>query len=147
MAVSWVLAPLLTLATLTASYVLHGSRPLDMTPQLGRLGRRATSDPADFSWVKRWAAIGDSFTSGVGSGKLYSQEAGDYKCARYDHSYAALVNNYLGPSVQKFQYTACAGDRSAQIHNQVSDLDGNLNLVMMTAGGNDLCLVGSAHTR
>lgn len=103
--------------------------------------RRAGPDPADFSWIKRWAAIGDSFTAGIGSGNLFSRQDADYQCSRYDHSYPAIVNNALGPSVQDFQYIACSGDRSIQIYEQVSNMKGNVDLVMMTAGGNDLCLV------
>lgn len=30
--------------------------------------RRDDEDPADFSWVKRWAAVGDSYTAGIGAG-------------------------------------------------------------------------------
>lgn len=112
------------------------------TSQSFLLTQRDGPDPADFGWIHRWAAIGDSFTAGIGSGSLYSKQKEDYDCSRYDHSYPALANNAFGPAVQDFQYTACSGDRSQQIFDQVSKMNGNLDLVMMTAGGNDLCLVG-----
>ena len=149
MALSWVVATLLTLTNLTNAYVIQGSAPInDTSPSIALpLDRRAGPDPADFSWIRRWAAIGDSFTAGIGSGNLYSQEHDDWKCSRYDHAYPAIINNALGPSVQNFQYVACSGDRSVQIYDQVSKLNGNLDLVIMTAGGNDLCLVYSDRPR
>ena len=116
-------------------------------------------DPADFSWVSRWAAIGDSYTAGIGSGvplgNMMTDELsiklpnglisghGDWYCARYDMSYPKIIDRLLGGSVQNFQYTACSGDRTGQIYQQAQQLKGDLDLVMMTAGGNDLCLVSS----
>lgn len=111
------------------------------TSQSFLLTQRAGPDPADFGWIKRWAAIGDSFTAGIGAGNLYSREKEDYQCSRYDHAYPALANNKFGPAVEDFQYVACSGDRSVQIYDQITKMQGNVDLVMMTAGGNDLCLV------
>lgn len=54
-----------------------------------------------------------------------------------------LVNYALGPAAKDFQYLACSGARSEGIYEQVNDMEGNLNLVMLTAGGNYLCLVSS----
>lgn len=106
------------------------------------IATRANDDPSDFGWVKRWAAIGDSFTAGIGSGnKLGSLLTADWKCSRYSYSWVQIVNQALGPSVRSFQYLACSGDRTPQIYDQVTKLEGELDLVMMTAGGNDLCLV------
>jgi hypothetical protein len=31
------------------------------------LPTEAASDPADYSWIKTWAAVGDSFTAGIGT--------------------------------------------------------------------------------
>lgn len=39
----------------------------DTVKRSSRLNGRA-NDPTDFSWVKRWAAVGDSFTAGIGAG-------------------------------------------------------------------------------
>jgi lysophospholipase L1-like esterase len=105
--------------------------------------RDSTTDPTDFRWLKRWAAVGDSYTAGIGSGSalIWWPWSTDWKCSRYDHSYPVLVNNFLGSSVDDFQYTACSGDRSVQIINQIQNLKGNLDAVLLTAGGNDLCLV------
>jgi lysophospholipase L1-like esterase len=106
------------------------------------VGRAA--DPTDFGWIKRWAAVGDSFTAGIGSGSqlggvFHNHE--DWKCSRYDQSYPMVLNRAFGPAVTDFQFSACSGDRSGDIYERVNAMDGNLNLVIMTAGGNDLCLV------
>jgi len=120
------------------------------------LTKRA-DDPSDFSWVNRWAAIGDSYTAGIGAGvamgDMLTEELsitlpngiisghGDWYCARYDMSYPMIVDRLLGGQVEDFQFHACSGDRSQQIYQQAQQLDGKLDMVMMTVGGNDLCLV------
>ena len=106
--------------------------------------RSRDSDPTSFGWVHRLAAIGDSFTAGIGSGNLLGDvfhNQGDWLCSRYDMSYPMLINNLIGPSIEDFQFPACSGDRSEQIYQQVQEMEGDLNMVIMTAGGNDLCLV------
>lgn len=50
------------------------------------------------------------------------------------------MENAIGPSVNNFQFEACSGDRTGDIYGQVDNLQSDLDLVMMTAGGNDLCL-------
>lgn len=66
--------------------------------------RRRAADPADFSWIKRWACVGDSFSAGIGSGDVYSNRRADVACSRYDYSYPAIMNRKFGPSVQTFEY-------------------------------------------
>jgi hypothetical protein len=85
--------------------------------------RTSTTDPSDFSWIRNWvwnalssinpsdalltlsqAAIGDSFTAGVGSGTLYSTLSADKSCSRYDWTYPVILNRFFGPSVQNFIY-------------------------------------------
>lgn len=123
------------------------------TAQQSTVLARADSDPTDFSWVKRFAAIGDSFTAGIGSGAplaSFLTEAagsGDWYCARYDTSYPEIMYNALGSSVEDFQYVACSGDRTGDIYKQIQALEGELDLVVMTAGGNDLCLVSKEPTK
>lgn len=76
------------------------------------------ADPADFGWVKRWSAVGDSYTAGIGSGRQLGDifhKRDDWYCSRYDLSYPYLVNGALGASVNDFQFPACSGDRSQQI--------------------------------
>jgi lysophospholipase L1-like esterase len=89
------------------------------------------------------------FVTGIGSGRqLGNQITLDkaWKCSRYDYAWPQIVNNALGSSVKKFQFEACSGDRIGGIYDQVDQLDSSLDLVMMTAGGNDLCLVSLAET-
>ena len=110
---------------------------------------REVGDPTDYSWVKSLAAIGDSFTAGIGAGNnmgAFFNREGDrdnYACSRYDLSYPMLVNRVIGPSVKEFQFPACSGDRSGKIFDQVNALKENVDMVVMTAGGNDLCLVSA----
>lgn len=100
--------------------------------------------PTDFSWIKKWAAVGDSFTAGIGSGNplgnIFS-DAASWTCSRYDRSYVSVLNRAFGSSVEDFQYVACSGARTGGIYDQVQEMDGDLDVVIMTAGGNDLCLV------
>ena len=112
--------------------------------------RPRDDDPSDFGWVKRWAAVGDSFTAGIGSGSplgnflTETPDDNTWYCARYDTSYPMIINDALGGSVEDFQFVACSGDRTGGIYKQIQELEGDLDLVVMTAGGNDLCLVRSS---
>ena len=105
--------------------------------------RDPTKDVTDFSWIKNWAAIGDSFTAGIGSGDLVTDNADDKSCSRYDYSYPTIMNRIFGPSVSKFTFTACTGATSQDVFGQANALPSGLDLVVLTLGGNDLCLVSS----
>jgi lysophospholipase L1-like esterase len=102
---------------------------------------RDLTNPEDFSWIKKFAAVGDSFTAGIGSGDLYSDNDNSYECSRYSYTYPVIINHFLGPSVESFTYSACSGAISTGISEQINALDNNQDLVIFTAGGNDLCLV------
>jgi lysophospholipase L1-like esterase len=91
--------------------------------------------------TQNWAAIGDSFTAGIGSGSFYSKSPADTKCARYDYTYPAIMNRFFGNGVKTFTYLACSGDTTEDILGQIEVLPPGQDLVVMTAGGNDLCLV------
>jgi len=106
--------------------------------------RQSTPDPTSFGWLNRFAAVGDSYTAGIGSGSYYSGflfPFSDWKCSRYDQAYPVIMNRRLGSVVENFQFKACSGHQTWQIYDQVNALAGNLNMVTLTAGGNDLCLV------
>ncbi|KAM0547532.1 hypothetical protein ACHAPJ_010276 [Fusarium lateritium] len=156
----------LTLFSAVQGYVPHlkHSRLHSVSPP--KLTKRADDDPSDFSWVKRWAAIGDSYTAGIGSGRplgsildgeeldvkvktlnitlpnLQFSGHGNWYCARYDMSYPMIISRLLGSQVESFQYAACSGDRAGQIYQQAEQIEGDLDMVMLAAGGNDLCLAG-----
>lgn len=75
---------------------------LNVIPELVK----RAADPTDFAWVHRLAAIGDSFTAGIGAGQGVSdvhENYEDYRCSRYDQSYPMVVNNIIGPSITDFQ--------------------------------------------
>jgi lysophospholipase L1-like esterase len=117
-------------------------------------------DPSNMEWIKRWAAIGDSYTAGIGAGRALSHQISadevairvpdgleevrdNWKCSRYDAAYPKVLEAQFGSHVEKdggFQYLACSGDRSEQIYQQAKALKGDLDFVTFTAGGNDLCL-------
>src|SRR5436305_1255998 len=99
---SLIFAHLLTLFRVAAadfSYryieLSNGTSPVERST----LAQRQLADPTYFGWVRRWAAVGDSFTAGIGSGSVYSKRREDVACSRYDYSYPAIVNKHLGSSV------------------------------------------------
>ncbi|KAH8423011.1 uncharacterized protein LDX57_000767 [Aspergillus melleus] len=114
-----------------------------LTSDAPNLEKRDDNNPNDFGWIRRWAALGDSFTAGIGAGNLYNSTPEDRRCSRYDRSYPSRLKMAFSADAD-FQYLACSGDRTEQIHAQTWDLklgkDTELDLVVLTGGGNDLCL-------
>lgn len=102
---------------------------------------RNLDEPDDYSWIKKFAAVGDSFTAGIGSGDLYDETDNSYDCSRYSYTYPVIMDHFFGPSIDKFTYTACSGAISMGIFDQINALDDDQDVVILTAGGNDLCLV------
>ncbi|KAI9877135.1 MAG: hypothetical protein M1830_004710 [Pleopsidium flavum] len=91
--------------------------------------------------IKAWAALGDSFASGIGAGRKIGG-VGDYLCSRYDESYPYVINNdpSLGQGNRKFQNFACSGHTTLDVLNkQLSTLD-KPQMVTVSAGGNDVGL-------
>lgn len=69
--------------------------------------RQDSIDLEDQSWVENWAAIGDSYAAGIGSGSRTH-----FSCSRYNLSYPALMNidDRLGDNPnRRFTYWACSG--------------------------------------
>ncbi|HEX3790758.1 MAG TPA: SGNH/GDSL hydrolase family protein [Pseudonocardiaceae bacterium] len=80
-----------------------------------------------------FAALGDSYTSGVGTGDYYSDSG---SCDRSPESYAALWAT--AHSASAFDFAACSGARTADvISGQLGGLSSSTNLVTITVGGND----------
>lgn len=96
-------------------------------------------DPSDQSWIQKWAAIGDSYASGLGVGNRI-----DYSCSRYSGGYPLLINSderFGANRNRSFQHLACSGLTSAQIlAKQVPHLEDNQDVILVSAGGNDVCL-------
>jgi lysophospholipase L1-like esterase len=94
-----------------------------------------------------YVALGDSYSSGVGSGS-YTSESGS--CDRSTLAYSALWNNAHHPS--SYVSVACSGAKTTDVNaNQLSALSSSTGLVSITIGGNDVgfsdimqtCVLGS----
>ncbi|MDQ2838336.1 MAG: SGNH/GDSL hydrolase family protein [Actinomycetota bacterium] len=94
-----------------------------------------------------YVALGDSYSSGVGSGN-YTSESGS--CDRSTLAYSALWNNAHHPS--SYVSVACSGAKTTDVNaNQLSALSSSTGLVSITIGGNDVgfsnimetCVLGS----
>ena len=93
----------------------------------------------DYSWIRRMGIVGDSYTAGIGAGVA---ERSSGVCARYSGSWATRMTHlFTRLSANNIFNYACSGAKTPEISEQVSRLPGNLDLVVLTAGGNDLCLV------
>jgi len=103
---------------------------------------RAASPPVAY------AALGDSYSSGLGAGG-YDLLSGT--CYRGAHAYPVQWAARHAPA--SFRFVACAGATAAQVvATQLGALDGRTTLVTLSVGGNDVgfvavvatCSVGSA---
>ncbi|KAK2054718.1 SGNH hydrolase, partial [Colletotrichum caudatum] len=93
-------------------------------------------------WVKRWAAVGDSYAAGIGSGKLWP--GSEKACARHDQSYPAYIQSHElmpqdPPAV--FAFHACSGATAPEVlENQVAGMAAGYDVITVSAGGNDVGL-------
>ncbi|KAF3034294.1 hypothetical protein E8E12_001693 [Didymella heteroderae] len=96
-------------------------------------------DDPDLSWIENMASIGDSYAAGLGSGKRR-----DFSCSRYDTAYPSILRDFLKTSPRSnvtHQSLACSGaDTTEILAKQVPVLDAHLNLITISAGGNDIGL-------
>jgi lysophospholipase L1-like esterase len=89
--------------------------------------------PAKAATGVDYAALGDSYSSGVGAGS-YDPASGT--CYRGSNSYPTLWKK--GHAVAKYTFVACSGATTADVLNtQISALPSTANLVTVTVGGND----------
>ncbi|MCF3964460.1 SGNH/GDSL hydrolase family protein [Streptomyces fuscigenes] len=80
-----------------------------------------------------YVALGDSYSSGVGSGD-YDSASGS--CKRSPHAYPALWAAAHAPS--SFTSTACSGARTGDVESgQLAPLNSGTDLVSISIGGND----------
>ncbi|KAF2111855.1 SGNH hydrolase-type esterase domain-containing protein, partial [Lophiotrema nucula] len=99
--------------------------------------RQEDLDPDDQSWIQNWAAVGDSYASGIGAGNNI-----DYSCSRYDNAYPNLINNDERLSGQQiFEFKACSGAVTNDVAKQVDALSSNQDAITVSSGGNDALLV------
>ena len=81
-----------------------------------------------------YVALGDSYSSGVGSGS-YTSESGS--CDRSPNAYSALWNAAHHPSA--YVSVACSGATTSDVNSsQLSALSSSTGLVSITIGGNDV---------
>ncbi|MFJ5723327.1 SGNH/GDSL hydrolase family protein [Streptomyces sp. NPDC093149] len=93
----------------------------------------ATADAASSVQAVDYVALGDSYSSGVGSGS-YDSASGD--CKRSTKAYPALWAAANSPS--SFAFTACSGARTGDVKaGQLGPLNASTDLVSISIGGND----------
>jgi lysophospholipase L1-like esterase len=91
-----------------------------------------------FPWIRNFASIGDSYSAGLGSGQRL-----EFYCSRYAQSYPNILQtSLLGPDDQRtHQFLSCSGAASTEIlEKQVPALADNIDLLTISAGGNDIGL-------
>ncbi|MEI5099719.1 SGNH/GDSL hydrolase family protein [Streptomyces sp. PmtG] len=80
-----------------------------------------------------YVAVGDSYSSGVGSGNY---DSGSGSCKRSTRAFPALWAAANSPS--SFSFTACSGARTDDVvANQLGPLNSGTGLVSVSVGGND----------
>jgi lysophospholipase L1-like esterase len=112
---------------------------------IGTITGLLASAPANAAGTIRYAALGDSYSSGVGAGGYDSSG-----CSRSNRSYPALWA--AAHAVTSFTFLACGGATTTDVLNkQVGGLSASTTLVTITIGGNDAgfvevvttCLLGT----
>lgn len=79
-----------------------------------------------------YTALGDSYSSGVGTRTYYSDGT---SCYRSPYAYPVLDANQIGASLT---FAACSGAKVADVsNNQLGSLSSSTNYVTLTVGGND----------
>jgi lysophospholipase L1-like esterase len=93
----------------------------------------ATATPAAAAGA-RYVALGDSYSSGVGSGSYISASG---SCLRSTLAYSQLWANTHAPA--SYVSVACSGAKTTDVNaNQLSALSSTTTLVSITIGGNDV---------
>lgn len=93
---------------------------------------QTSDDPYDLTYLKKGAAVGDSYAAGIGAGNEVN-----WDCSRYDGSYSNLVAAQLGygPKYEGFDFTysACSGAVISGVNDQVNKLSGGQEFIIMSA--------------
>ncbi|GAP51669.1 SGNH/GDSL hydrolase family protein [Streptomyces azureus] len=93
----------------------------------------ATAQASSLAPTGGYAALGDSYSSGVGAGS-YISSSGD--CKRSTKAYPYLWAAAHSPST--FHFTACSGARTGDVlSGQLGPLGSSTGLVSISVGGND----------
>ncbi|OCC09158.1 SGNH/GDSL hydrolase family protein [Streptomyces sp. PTY087I2] len=114
------------------------------------IGVAGPASAADSAAAGGYAALGDSYSSGVGAGS-YLSDSGD--CRRSTAAYPYLWQAANSPA--SFDFVACSGATTSSVaSSQLGVLNASTSLVSVTAGGNDVgfadvmqdCVLGSEAT-
>ena len=98
----------------------------------------AVGIPAAQAATVNYVALGDSYSSGVGSGS-YTSSSGS--CLRSTLAYSQLWANTHAPS--SYVSVACSGAKTTDVTaNQLGALSSSTTLVSITIGGNDVNFAG-----
>ncbi|PKY04114.1 fibronectin type III domain protein [Aspergillus campestris IBT 28561] len=127
----------------------HWNMPGNASVDTERLMARDTTefDQTDLSFIKRMAALGDSYSAGIGAGGRLGTIVGaldpsNWACSRYDHAYPYLVHtdDRLGDEdARTFQFMSCSGAVISNVVNdQIPNISGDQQLILLSAGGNDV---------
>lgn len=101
--------------------------PLLTTAALGLLGAAVPAHAA----ATAYTALGDSYSSGVGS-RTYLSDSGS--CYRSPYAYPVLTANRTGAALT---FAACSGARTGDVQGQLGSLNAGTGLVTISIGGND----------
>jgi len=122
-----------------------------------------TFDETDLTFIANLAAIGDSYSAGIGAGdrlgnilQAADPQSGisiccrsihwslrlttnllDWACSRYDHSYPYLVYSdpRFGDGYPNFQFLSCSGAVTEDVLNtQIPTLNSNQDAIMLSIG-------------
>ncbi|RSL80996.1 hypothetical protein CEP52_017292, partial [Fusarium oligoseptatum] len=92
----------------------------------------------DLSFIKKIAAVGDSYSAGIGAGSPLLPGLDELDCRRYDHAYPKLVSQDERLGDHSFQFKSCSGAVVKDIiEKQIPTLAGSQDVIMISAGGND----------
>jgi len=96
------------------------------------LGMLVLGAPAATAAVPAYTALGDSFSSGVGTRSYYDDGT---SCQRSSYAYPVLDAQRLGAALT---FAACSGARVADVqNNQLGSLNSATTYVTVSVGGND----------
>jgi lysophospholipase L1-like esterase len=92
----------------------------------------ALAIPAAAAASPAYVALGDSYSSGVGTRVYYNDGS---NCSRSPDAYAPQIASQRGYALN---FQACSGAKTTDVNNnQLGPLNSTTNLVTMTIGGND----------
>ena len=90
-----------------------------------------TGAPTAQAAAAPYTALGDSYSSGVGTRTYYSDSG---SCYRSPRAYPVLVAQQLGAPLT---FAACSGARVPDVLNQLGSLNATTGYVTVSVGGND----------